>query len=386
MRGRLKRWSLIRLSFALGMTWQDFERFLSGAAFMRQLSPAVPEELVVRYCLQRGLSWSDVERLQIAANRISMSIKPGNVEPKLTREPAGLEHMDENTFIGNVLRRCCSEAANKLDDDQLQFSATAWKLICENSILRDKDYAGLTLPAGYETIWLSDTLLRYNENFSLRDYDFPTIAPSRILSRDMYCRFLSYRITMPNPANGHATKIFSMKRGELPKEIADNLFKYSDVVNLSKKRHLINRYDLLITIFYAFLMEGWRDGQMPFVAPSRKAAKSLWLQFFKRANSILTQAGYSTLSVKNPLDMLLRIALHSICPLETYTRIYELNVISALSKEGLDEKKYPSAARVRKTLDELSTSYQNLSEAGVVDGVQLKNALEFVSRAQRVLV
>ena len=190
---------------------------------------------------------------------------------------------------------------------------------------------------------------------------------------------------MPNPPKGHATKIFSMRQGTLPKEIADNIFKYSEVVNLSKKRHLIDRYDLLLTIFYEFLMEIWRDGRTPFVAPNQKAANKLWRQFLNRANVILPSAGYSMMSIKNPLDVLLRIALRSICPLETYARIYELNVIAALSKEKLDAKKYPSADRVRNALDGLSASYKKLSEAGIINDEQLKAVREFESKARKVL-
>ena len=395
LRGKLERQSLIRLIFALGMEFEDFQKFLSKSAFIRQLSPAVPEELVLRYGVLNNMPWKDIVRLKGVAEKILAELQP--TEPTDEDDaPFTRDFKDDDLkvpeidFVENILRPCCNDAIKKLNEKHEQYSVTAWEFIQEHSILRDADpkvgMAGCRLYPGYKTVFLTDTVQRYEKHFHLDEYGFMTVTPGKVLSQDMYCRFLTYRVIMPNLQKGdHATKLYSMKYGELPTtEIVDNILHYHEIINLPKKKHLIDRYDILVILFYYFLMEHWKDGKNSFVAKNQAEADNLRRIFFNAANDALEDTGYAELSDKNPLDLLLRISLLSISPLEIYSRIYELNVITSLANDPkFAPKNYPTASRVWKTLNALIKTYNNPNLRGSQS--ELKELVDLRERVEKVL-
>lgn len=387
--GKLERQSLIRLVFALGMEFEDFQKFLSKSAFVRQLSSAVPEELVLRYGILNHVPWKDIVRLKGVAEEILAKLQPTEDDDASTTtdfEDSEL-NVSEDDFIENILRPCCNEAVKKLNEDCEQYSLTAWRFVRDNSILRDveQEMAGCVLFSGYDTVFLTDTLKRYDEFFRLKDYDFPAVTSGKVLSQDNYCRFLTYRIIMPNLKKGdHANKLYSMNYGAMPTEIVDNILHYHKIINLPKKKHRIDRYDILVVLFYHFLMQCWKSGKNSFDAKNQAEAEELRREFFNLANDALENTGYTGLSDKNPLDLLLRISLLSVSPLEVYSRIYELNVITSLASDPkFDSKKYPSASRVWKTLDALIATYNNLSLRGLQ--LELEEIVNLRERVEKVL-
>lgn len=377
LRGKLERQSLIRLVFALGMEFEDFQKFLSKSAFIRQLSPAVPEEIVLRYGILNQLPWKNIVRLKVVAEEILANLQPTDDDDASTTtdfEDSELEVL-EDEFIENILRPCCNEAVKKLNEDREQYSLTAWRFVRDHSILRDVEHEmngiavysdfenedGQIISKGYDSVFLTDTVQRYAKFFGLKDYAFPPVTSGKVLSQDMYCRFFTYRVIKPNLKKGdHTTKLYSMKYGELPTEIVDNILHYHEIINLPKKNHLIDRYDILVVLFYHFLMEHWKSGKNSFEAKKQAEADTLRRTFFNLANDALEDMGYAELSDKNPLDLLLRISLLAVSPLEVYSRIYELNVITSLANDpNFAPKNYPPASRVRKTLDALIKTYNN---------------------------
>ena len=404
LHGKLERQSLIRLIFALGMEFEDFQKFLSKSAFIRQLSPAVPEELVLRYGILNHLSWKDIVRLKYVAEEIFANLQPteltDNDDASTTTDFEDSElNVSEDDFVENILRPCCNDAINKLNENSEQYSLTAWRFVRDHSILRDveqemigtavypdcKNEDGQIIFKGHDTVFLTDSVQRYAEFFRLKDYDFPAVTSGKVLSQDMYCRFLTYRIIMPNLKKGdHATKLYSMKYGELPTEIVDNILHYHEIITLPKKNHLIDRYDILVVLFYHFLMQHWKYGKNPFVAKNQSEAKELRQKFFNLANDALEDTGYAELSDKNPLDLLLRISLLSVNPLEIYSRIYELNVITSLANDpNFAPEKYPAASRVQKTLDALIKTYNNPNLRGLQS--ELKELVNLRERVEKVL-
>lgn len=411
--GKLERRSLIRLIFALGMEFEDFQKFLSKSAFIRQLSPAVPEELVLRYGILHHMTWRSIVRLKGVAEKnlaklqsIKSTDDDYDDDAPFTKdfEDDDLK-LEEKDFIEKILKPCCNDAVKKLNKDREQYSATAWKFFKTNSILRDVEQkmAGCKLYAGYETVFLTDTVKRYVDFFRLKDYDFPDVTSGKVLSQDMYCRFFTYRVIKPNFKKGdHATKLYSMEYGDLPTEIADNVLHYHEIINLPKQKNRIDRYDILIVLFYHLLMNHWKDGKNSFVAKNQDEADELRDNFFNAANEILEDTGYAELSNKNPLDLLLKISLLSISPLEVYSRIYELNVITSLKNDfesvksnlkksnpkKFDPKKYPSADRVRKTLNDLIATYNNPNLRGlkpeIKEIVDLKESVEKILPLLRI--
>ena len=400
LRGKLERQSLIRLIFALGMKFEDFQKFLSKSAFIRQLSPAVPEEIVLRYGILNHLSWENIVRLKVVAEKILANLQPTDDDDASTTtdfEDSELK-VPEDEFIENILRPCCNEAVKKLNEDREQYSLTAWQFIQNYSILRDvkqemngtavysdfKNEDGQIISKGYDTVFLTDTVQRYAEFFSLKDYDFPPVTSGKVMSQDMYCRFLTYRVIKPNLKKGdHTTKLYSMKYGELPTEIVDNILHYHEIINLPEQRHRIDRYDILVVLFYHFLMEHWKSGKNPFEAKKQAEADTLRGTFFNLANDALEDMGYAGLSDKNPLDLLLRISLLSVSALEVYLRVYELNIITSLANDpNFDSEKYPSASRVRKTLDALIKTYNNPNLRGLQS--ELKELVDLREHVEKI--
>lgn len=376
LHGQMERRSIIRLIFALGMEFNNFQTFLGESAFIRRLSSAVPEEFVLRYGIINHMSWKDIIRLKMVAEKILeelqnsiMSDDDEDDEISFTEEIEEDElKIEENVFVEEILRPCCINAIKKFSRDNQQYSATAWKFILENSILRDvkEEMAGCICYPGYETVFLSDTIQRYDEKFHISEYGLTAVMPGRVLSQDMYCRVLTYRAMMPNPDKGkHETKLYSMEFGTLPSEIVDNILHYYEIINLPDKKHLIDRYDILVVLFYHMLMERWANSKTSFIAKSQDEAERLRQIFFNKANAILENTGYAELSNKNPLDLLLRISLLSLSPLEVYSRIYDLNIIESLiNDKNFNEKKYPPAIRIWKTLDAINSTYEKLIQFG----------------------
>ena len=148
----------------------------------------------------------------------------------------------------------------------------------------------------------------------------------------------------------------------LPEEILDNVLDYSEIITLSQNAHRINRYDILVALFYRFLMEEWKEPAHSFLAAGQEEADAQWRKFFNLANSTLNRLGYATMSYKNPLDALLRISLHALSPLECYTRIYELNVLSGMTQGKTSKGRYPPEERVRGVTDSLLDTYKKLAD------------------------
>ena len=330
LKGKIERRPLIRYCFALKMHLEKFNQFLSNAAFMRTLSPAVPEDLIIMYCIENNLKWSKVISLQEKAIEYLNENKSTNVEPEFTSVTPQLD-VSENKFVNEILRNCCREAFAKKNFESMQYSETARDIFIENSILKELvpiDHTNQFLPLGYSTVYLSDTVLRYFDNlkeFKIgEEYDLDNIRPNIVLSQKMYWRFLNYRIT-----KGNGTTTFSMKFGSLLQEIAKNILKYYKLNQFELYSHRITRYDILTVIFYRYLLELWQNKNSSFVVKNEQAPNKLWLEFFKIANENLEDAGYEKITNKNPFDAVLRIVMHSMIPLECFARIYELNVMSS---------------------------------------------------------
>ena len=82
-----------------------------------------------------------------------------------------------------------------------------------------------------------------------------------------------------------------------------------------------------------------------------------------------------------PLDTLLRIAFHSLSPLECYTRIYWLNVLSSFAEEKNPAKrKYPPVEKIIDTLKNLETSYEKLFKLKIIDEESKNRLQEFIDK------
>ena len=377
-----ERRTMIRLGFALGMSKKELNKLLGSGAFFRELSVAVPFELIVLYCIENGYEdWRFVNKLSRIADtycedaKNALKGKKNIDEHKIkflyTKESQArwekrLSGMELEEFKDKILKPCCQAAVYKEDSAQKQYSKDALELMLEKSILRDKEMGNITLPVEYDTPYLKSTVVRYVNTFELSEaYGLPVRMRSDsevIMSQDLYCRFLSYRVMKPNPIQSRSTKIYSMKYGSLPKEITQNLLKYSEIISMPNLPHRIDRHDILIVLFLHFLMERWANPNQSFLAKNQKEANALWSDFLMEANADLQSVGYAKISSKNPLDALLRFACKSLSPLECYTRVYELNVLCSLCKDEKEysEATYPSHKQISNTIEGLLQSYEKL--------------------------
>jgi len=386
--------SLLRLAFVLQLGKEDFNRFLTSGSYSRNLNAVVPRELILLYCIENGnYDWEFVNKLQKAANKYKNEYCQGdsfkeeaelfNTKLAKDRWEMNLQGMSKEIFKEEILRPCCHIAVLKSSIQEksgkdVQYSNCAFEKIRQNSILRDleKGMDNCNCYEGYYTVFLTDTVQRYMEEFNLpQDYriykktDEDKNIRNKIMSKDSYCRFLSYRMMMPNLPKVHRVKFYRMKYGLLPDDIRKNVLKVTDIDELHEtegrlaKPQNIKRSDILVTTFYSFLMEKWSSGT-PFVAESQKVAHKLWIQFLKRANTDLKDVGYPIISSKNPMDAMLRICLQSLAPLECYNRIYELNILCSLAhdSEGYSEKNYPKLDRIWLVLDGLRESGRKISK------------------------
>uniref|UniRef100_UPI00405617D3 hypothetical protein n=1 Tax=Agathobacter sp. TaxID=2021311 RepID=UPI00405617D3 len=393
----IERRSMIRLGFAMGMDKMQLNKLLAGGAFFRELSVAVPFELIVLYCIENDCKdWRLVNKLKRTANAYCREArefqKKKNKEKYMhTKESevkwaAKLSGMDIEQFKKTILKPCCEAAVQKEDSVQKQYSKSAYDMIAKKSILRDRHVANATARPSYETPYLKNTVVRYAGTFGItEEYGLPIKMKSDsafIMSQDLYCRFLSYRIMVPNPTRSRSTRLYKMEHGMLSKEVTQNVLKYSEIIHMPDLQHRIDRYDVLIALFFHFLMQRWRDSESSFLAKSQKDADNLWKIFFKEANADLKAIGYATLSSKNSLDALLRFACKSMSPLECYARVYELNVLSSLYHDsaGYNEKDYPPRERIQKAVGGILHSYERMAKLDMGLEERRKEVFEFCDR------
>ncbi len=402
----IERRPMIRLGFAMGMNKKELNKLLGSGAFFRELSVAIPFELIVLYCIENGYDdWRLVNKLKKIADTYcnearevlkTKKIDEHKIKHLHTKESeakwaARLVGMKLEEFQIKILKACCQAAVYKEDSADKQYSKDAFELMSEKSILRDKDMGNTTVPLSYSTPYLKNTIIRYVNTFGLtEDYGLPVKLRSDsevIMSQDLYCRFLSYRVMKPNPERSRSTKIYSMEYGGLPKEITKNILKYSEIISMPNLPHRIDRHDILIVLFFHFLMERWSNPTNSFMANSQKEADGLWRDFLSEANADLKAVGYARISFKNPLDALLRFACKSLSPLECYARVYELNVLLSLCDDeaGYCESKYPPCKRILQTIDALLQSYENLAKIEPSLEERRKEVADFCDRVKAKL-
>ena len=393
--GTSERWPIIRLEFALEMSKSDFHKLVKAGAFYRDLSIAVPKEAILLYCLENDIhDWRIVEELSEYAG-IQIKKYQGKVHNPDSIQTMGLivgqekrlENMTIDDFKNNVLNVCCAYATTRQDEDEKQYSATALKIIEKYSII--SELKNSTSNKAHErmnnTVFVTDTILKYGECFPLWEYGFTKVQPKMVMSRDTYYRFLNYRIVKPVNQNKHARVMFSMEQGDLPDEISENTVSYSEIMNYPKKPHRIDRYDILITIFYYYLLSQWKNQSSSLVVSSQSEANQKWRSFMNLVNANLQNSGYETITAKNPVDTLIRISMHAENPLECYTRICELNVLSSIANTGYSELKYPERKRVLKTIEALYSVYTNFLGLGIVTENEMKNTDCFCKRIGRAM-
>ena len=84
------------------------------------------------------------------------------------------------------------------------------------------------------------------------------------------------------------------------------------------------------------------------------------------------------MTLKNPLDAMLRISMISANPLECYNRIHELNVFSSLARDCYTRKKYPDTEHIDGSLKALDASYLTLKELNMVSDERYGDIERFV--------
>lgn len=384
--GQAERRPLIRCAFALSMNREDFHRILCRNAFFRDLTTEVPGELIILYCLENEImNWSVVVSLQkyakdcLSKADIQGYSPTGTVYTDDARDISILHDMDMERFKQTLLKQSCLAARYKKDEDEKQYSASAFDMLVNHSILKalDDKSANNRATGKEKTVFLTDTILRYNDCFPMDKFSFPKLMPGMVMSADSYFRFLNYRIAFPSTNNARSRRIYSMEHGALPGAISENILSYSEIIKGLTQAHRIDRNDLLVVLFYYYIMDRWNRGQ-PFIAVNMSSAKRLWKNFLGFTNEKLLEVGYESLTLKNPLDAMLRISMISANPLECYNRIHELNVFSSLARDCYTRKKYPDTEHIDGSLKALDASYLTLKELNMVSDERYGDIERFV--------
>lgn len=399
--GNITRKKFVQIIFSLGATKEEFDKILSSGAFFRKLSPAIPDELIMLYCLDNGINdrmsifkkfkamSDELIRGVLGGEEISVNQQERNNYiifdgPTPTGDDINLNGVSQEDFRENFLIPCCMSSAQKRDSENKQYSLTARELILKSSVLQflelEGKYRTLFFANPDKSVFITDTVCAYIDKFlhdDREDYGLANVYEiNSVMSQSLYCRFLNYRVMNPNPR-----KIYSMKYGSLPQQIKDNILTYPELVNIPEKAHRINRHDLLISFFYYFMMRHW--GKNNLIVSTQSEANQTWREFFRKANNLLRTAGYEEISFKNPLDALVRISLHALNPLECYTRIYELNVLFSFSCENGNNSNYPPCERIKKVIASLKESYEKMLEHNLVGRASAEKAYSFCENVSR---
>lgn len=403
---KIERWTLIKLLYALKINREEFDNFLKKSS-ARALNPSDPKELILIYLLRCEIyNWETfIELAKIAENYVNDSLEIfGDATTIFTHlEPDNLQGMDIEIFSADTLKKCCEESVTKVNFLKKQtrnkknypeyilkqHSATALDFMVEYSIINDVDKGrantNIDIYDKYQSVFSSDIVSRYSQNFHLERYGLILPDREKIFSQDLYVRFLNYRLMRPcKDGNTHNTGFFSYANGKLAQELTISLLKYSEINARKEQSHRINRADILVTFFYYFLMKYWSNEKISFFAESSEAAQGLWNDFIQDANEILEDTGYSPISVEdNLLDNLLEISLSSISPLETYNRVYELNILSSFAKSTDENQNYPDVDRMNTTLIALDESHKKLQKYKIIDAKEYSTVQEFIAEVKK---
>lgn len=399
--GNITREKLIWIIFSLGATKEDFDKILSSGAFFRKLSPAIPNELIMLYCLDNRIN--DRIRIfkkfqaisdelirdileEISVNQQERANDINSNGSILTGGDINLRGVSQEDFENKFLIPCCISSAQKRDSEKKPYSLTARDLIFKSSVLQFLELEGRYRTRFYanpdKTVFVTDTVCAYIDKIlhgDEEDYGLTNIDEiNSVMSVNLYCRFLNYRIMTPN-----SRKIYSMEYGTLPQQIKDNILTYPELLNIPEKAHRVNRHDILISFFYYFIMLRWQHNINDLIVRIPSEADQTWFEFFRKANNLLRNAGYGEISFKNPLDALVRISLHSLNPLECYTRIYELNVLSSFSCENGNNSNYPPCERIKKVIVSLKGSYEKMLEHKLISHDVAKKAYLFCENVSK---
>ncbi len=399
--------NLIRMAFALRLKREEFNRFLTSGSYLRELSAAVPREMILLYCIENGrFEWEFVNKLQRKAEKYKKEAYNENHSENIdtdsrfiytqnakTEWAEALQGMDAKRFQEEILKPCCRMAVRKSLSDK-QYSMSSFEKMYQYSILKDlaAEMGNCKVYEDYDTVFVTETVRRYWEHLNLpEDYWlFKSENDDKVMSADSYCRFLAYRMMMPNTEGRHNVKFYRSRYGLLPNEIRSHVMKVSDIDKLrsldceKSKVHSINRYDIMVVKFYYFLMKSWKEGG-PFLAENRESADKQWRKFFAGMNADLQDTGYPKMTNKNPMDAMLRICFHSICPLECYNRIYELDILHSIIEDpdGYSTAYYPKPERIRAALDGLERSYQKICKIDPVKEGEWRLVEDFKKRIQQ---
>lgn len=401
--------NLLRMAFALQLPHDMFNRFLSEGSYFRSLSAAVPRDLIILYCIFRETyDWDIVNDLnaqalvfQKEAEANPLLVHDADLNLTFTKNAEQewipqLSSMEKAVFVEEILRPCCYLSISKSrrmvrpqkgkqkPEWRQQYSQSAYDIVCQNSIVYDlkNGMCGTVYDEKiYKTVFQTETVRQYMRHLnipgdyrpfgSVKEIDIRHTANfrNRVMSVDNYCRFLNYRVMIPNTSTAHNIGFYRMKYGTLPHVIVDNLLNVLKITRLHTnggvplEAHNIERTDIMLVEFYRFLMERWGTS-MPFQTESKEAAEALWLEFFEELNPALKRLGYrKTFDSKEPFDAMLRICFQAPNPLECYNRILELNVLQSLSSDpnGLTDGIYPDPKMIERVLSQLEDCAQKIS-------------------------
>ncbi|MBQ7529765.1 hypothetical protein IJT10_07695 [bacterium] len=380
--GNLERDTLIELAFVLTSDaknrFEEFQHFIRDVACEQELSVAVPREFVLMYCLKKDKSWNEFNTLyaDIAGKHRDAGVIY-ETDDEYFLNPSSRDENDK-LYTGETTDREVKSVIDKLDRfandkdlidyvikksypraerksvDGVQYSATAWwDVVRKFSILKSAEeeceFQRIDVN-NYKGVFLSNILTEYNKLFNLcENYDFPKINENMSLSIEQYARFFCYRIRRPDKKNKNSHGLFCMEYGDLSSELSDNVFSYGQFYKLKKRltekgyrghRELIDRYTILNVSFAYILLKHWKDDSDNIVEKDWDSINDLLSDcFVPFVNDRLGSTRYSEFRTSDHLyDALLYICMISLCPLEVYTRIFELNVISSYVNDPEDKK------------------------------------------------
>ena len=252
-----------------------------------------------------------------------------------------------------LLCACCKEAVRRIvfsnDAGIKQYSLSAWsvfykkvlsKLIRNNLKSEQKQKVEVVyskILRGYFSALNEEKLDVFPD--TKEEYSFPVICDGGV-TQSMFHRFFSYRTSKPIRgeafANGDHVSQFSGDNGKLHRSLhslCTSLARFQSIEHDGKVN--ISRSDILNFNFYSLLMSHWKDeyDRNGKCNPKIEKYADLVKDFSSSVEGDLSNCGYCSISDKNSCDVLFKFVLNSHYPLEIYTRIFELNVISDYFEE-----------------------------------------------------
>ncbi|MBR6165025.1 MAG: hypothetical protein IKQ45_03740 [Clostridia bacterium] len=309
---------VLLLGFALEMTPDEVNSFLTKALREPRINPKDPFEVICWYCYQYRLPYAKQEELwgRIVSGELSHAEESEFVLDSTVRVRRNMESIGTEDQLIDYLGRLdlVHRAGRQSVSARKQFDELYRKacgLVAKMKTEMDEDDAGKSADRLAELVSHSDRYYDYQKNERIRKErdSFHRYSAEDIMPVDLENVLYS---AVPKDRNGNLTP---MKESSLNDPFVGKRMTRQRIMDIQEGKTPINRFELITLCF--FLATGETDR---FESPGER-----YEYFINEANRVLRESDMEPLYVANPYESFLLMCMLADDPLGSFSDVWELS-------------------------------------------------------------